>query len=103
MKTIDLTGKTAVVSGGGGEIGYALCVGLADAGAKVVALDIKTDRVDGSNDRITAVRSDLSEIAGISSAVEDIGEIDILVHAAGVNIAAPVTEFEEQAWDTVLM
>ena len=101
MKTIDLTGKTAVVSGGGGEIGYALCVGLADAGAKVVALDINTDRVDESNDRITAVRSDLTDLAGISSAVEDIGEIDILVHAAGVNIAAPVTEFEEKAWDTV--
>ena len=40
MKTIDLSGKLAIVSGGCGEIGYALCEGHADAGANVVALDI---------------------------------------------------------------
>lgn len=101
MKTIDLSGKTAVVSGGGGEIGYALCEGLADAGAAVFALDINTERVDPGDQRITAVQADLSDTAGIATAVAEVGEVDILVHAAGVNIAAPVTEFEEEAWDTV--
>ncbi len=105
MKTIDLSGKLAIVSGGGGEIGYALCLGLADAGAKVVALDINTDRIDGGNDRILAVRVDLSDTGEIASAVEIIcaehGEADILVHAAGINIASPVADFDEQAWDAV--
>lgn len=101
MKTIDLSGKLAIVSGGGGEIGYALCEGLADAGAKVVALDINTDRIDGGNERISGIRVDLLDTSAIASALEAIGEVDIFVHAAGVNIAAPVTEFEEQAWDTV--
>ena len=101
MKTINLTGKFAVVSGGGGEIGYALCEGLSDAGANVVALDINMDRIEGGNEKITGVRADLSSTDGIASAVEEIGELDILVHAAGVNIAAPVTEFDEQAWDAV--
>lgn len=101
MKTIDLTGKLAVVSGGGGEIGFALCKGLADAGANVVALDINIDRIDGKNDRISGVRVDLSNTAATAAALENVGEVDILVHAAGINIAAPVAEFDEQAWDTV--
>lgn len=101
MKTIDLTGKTAVVSGGGGEIGFAMCEGLAEAGANVIALDINTERVPQDHEKISALPLDLSDTAGIRSAVKDISEIDILVHAAGVNIAAPVAEFEEQAWDAV--
>jgi NAD(P)-dependent dehydrogenase (short-subunit alcohol dehydrogenase family) len=105
MKPIDLTGRLAIVSGGGGEIGYALCVGLADAGARVVALDINTDRIDGKNDRISALRVDLSNVREIDKAVEQICadhvSVDILVHAAGINVAAAVAEFDEQAWDDV--
>jgi len=105
MITIDLSGKLAIVSGGGGEIGYALCEGLADAGANVIALDINTVRIDGNNERISAVCVDLSETSEIVSAMERIGtergEVDILVHAAGINLASPVAEFDEQAWDAV--
>lgn len=101
MKTIDLSGKVAVVSGGGGEIGYALCEGLADAGASVVVLDINTDRIDGGNENISGIQVDLSDTAATGSALEGVAEVDILVHAAGVNIAASVGEFDEQAWDTV--
>ena len=67
MKGIDLQSKVAVVSGGGGEIGYALCVGLADAGARVVVLDINTNRVDGSHKHITGLNVDLTDSKQIES------------------------------------
>lgn len=105
MKAIDLSGKVAVVSGGGGEIGYALCAGLAESGAQVVALDINTTRVGGGDDRISGINVDLRDTGAIDSAVDQIrqdhGKVDIFVHAAGINIASPVAEFDEQAWDDV--
>lgn len=101
MKTIDLSGKLAVVSGGGGEIGYALCEGLAGAGADVIALDINVGRIEDGSDKITGIEIDLSDTAATASVLESVGEVDIFVHAAGVNIAASVSEFDEAAWDTV--
>lgn len=106
MRTIDLSGKRAIVSGGGGEIGFALCMGLADAGASVIALDRDTSRVDGTHDRISGVSCDLSETSRIAPLIDSLSSdgspIDIVVHAAGVNIAAPATSLAEEAWDAVL-
>jgi NAD(P)-dependent dehydrogenase (short-subunit alcohol dehydrogenase family) len=105
MKGIDLQNKVAVVSGGGGEIGYALCTGLADTGATVVALDINTSRIDGSNQSITGLNVDLQDFGQIESAAaqiqQDHGKVDIFVHAAGINIASPISDVDEKSWDTV--
>lgn len=105
MNTIDFSGKLAVVTGGGGEIGHALCTGLAGAGARVVALDIDTGRIDGGTEGLSALRVDLTDRAAIAAAADrigsDHGQVDILVHAAGMNIASSVADFDEKAWDSV--
>ncbi|MEM7144226.1 MAG: SDR family oxidoreductase [Verrucomicrobiota bacterium] len=105
MKSIDLSNKLAVVSGGGGEIGYALCRGLADAGAKVVAIDVNLDRIDQNEDQISGITCDLRDSSHIkataSQIASDHGSIHIFVHAAGINIAAPAADLDDDDWDAV--
>jgi len=66
---------------------------------------VNTDRIDGANDRISAITCNLKNTGEIESAVENIvsdnEKVDIFVHAAGINIASPAAEFDEQSWDDV--
>ena len=53
-KLFDLTGKTAVVVGGTSGIGLAMSIGLAEAGADVVASSRRQEQVDEAADKIEA-------------------------------------------------
>ncbi len=85
-----LEGKTAVVTGGTGAIGAAIARGLADAGARVGVLARQRDRIEAlvaSLPQAVALEADVLDIAALEAAREQIGEIDILVNAAGGNVA----------------
>ena len=89
---IDLSGKQAIVVGGGGAIGLAISKALAEAGANVTVLGIRLDALDKT--RLVGRKLDLTSVGAIRQAVDEVtGEscLDVLVHAAGVNISLSLT------------
>ncbi len=108
-----LSGKTAVVIGGAGVLGGALCRGLIGAGAHVIVADLTDEgcraRVDdlqqqgGTASYCTInVTSRESIEAALATAVEQKGRIDILVNCAGVNAGSTYLEATDADWDRVL-
>jgi 3-oxoacyl-[acyl-carrier protein] reductase len=81
--TYDLSGRTALVTGGASGIGKAAAARLRDSGAQVAVFDRRTDGVDG-----LAVEGDISRAPDVDAAVrrveQELGPIDILVNSAGV-------------------
>ncbi|MCU1536258.1 MAG: short-chain dehydrogenase/reductase [Humibacillus sp.] len=113
----DLTGRTAVVTGGAGPLGAVLCDALAVAGAQVVVVDLHHDpcattvaRLPGSGHR--AVVADLLQPEGISAvveAVEAVGRCDVLVNNAAFTgtsgvpgYAVPLDEQTDEAFAMAL-
>jgi 3-hydroxybutyrate dehydrogenase len=89
----DLTGRTALVTGGGSGIGRACAQRLADCGAAVVVLDRDQEGAGEVADKVggSVVVADLSD----PSVVDGLGlDADILVNNAGLQHVAPVEEFD---------
>jgi len=84
--------KTALVTGAARGIGRASAEALRKAGCKVIGLD--REQCD--------VVYDLSDIAGIGSMVEKLGEIDILVNNAGVQTAVSIDRYTDEARRRIL-
>lgn len=109
----DLSGRVAVVMGGTTGLGYAIALGLADAGANVVASSRRQEQVDrvaaeieGKGRRTLRLTSDVLEretIAALHDAVlKKFGRVDILVNAAGITFKKPALELEESDWQRVM-
>ena len=108
----DLTGKSALVTGGTRGIGMMMARGLLQAGARVVISSRKADACTQAQDRlsefgdVTAIPADLSlhdecrRLAEIVTA--DSGELHILVNNAGATWGEPLESFPDSAWDKVL-
>ena len=100
MTSIDLTGRTALVTGGAQGLGEGMAVALAAAGAHVVVADIQdgaetASRLgDGHHYVRLDVTDDASWEAAIGETVEKLGGLDILVNNAGIEITSLVTELE---------
>jgi len=109
----DLTGKTAVVTGGGVGLGEAAARALAEAGAALVlcgrrqeALEKVASDIESSGGRALPVvadvtrRDDVEKMA--SEALQTFDKIDILVNNAGINIVKPFLKLTEEEWDAVM-
>lgn len=110
----DLTGKVALIVGGGGGIGGAIAHALADQGARIVIADQRVEaarhvaqscarpKVGGA----LAVQIDVTnpELCNqVVSAIESQTErIDILVNAAGINIRRPVIDYTPEEWSRII-
>jgi NAD(P)-dependent dehydrogenase (short-subunit alcohol dehydrogenase family) len=110
----DLTGKVALVVGGGGGIGGAIAHALADHGARIVIADQKVDaarhvaqscarpNVGGA----LAVQLDVTNPELVNQVVRAVeGEterIDILVNSAGINIRRPVVDYTPDEWMRII-
>ncbi|WP_211236525.1 SDR family NAD(P)-dependent oxidoreductase [Arthrobacter castelli] len=98
---LGLAGQRVLVAGAGG-IGSACATAFADAGARVAAADISPDRLSELDDRITGLAADLTTPAGCDTAVDDavnqLGGLDVLVHAVGTNHRVPVLEVDDGDW-----
>lgn len=104
-----LGGRTALVTGGSSGIGRAIARALAGAGAHVRVAARTTAAIaetvagirdgGGSADGITA---DLGSRAGAHALADAAGDIDILVHSAGINLRPPLGELDEAVWDATM-
>jgi NAD(P)-dependent dehydrogenase (short-subunit alcohol dehydrogenase family) len=112
-KMFDLTGKTAVVTGGTSGIGLAIALGLAESGANVVATSRRQEQVDEAAARIEALgvkalrlTSDVSDRASLQlvadETVKAFGKVDILVNSAGKIKRAPTVDFPEDEWNSIM-
>jgi gluconate 5-dehydrogenase len=113
LQRFSLAGKTALVTGSSGGIGYALAGGLAAAGATVVLNARGADKLEAAARRLrdtgatvhTAV-FDVTSADAVAESIDaierDIGAIDILVNNAGLQRRAPLEEFEKAQWDELM-
>ncbi len=113
MDLFDLTGKTAVVTGGTRGIGLMIARGLLEAGA--ARIYISSRKAEGCEQaaaelieygQVTAIQADLSTEAECLRLAAEIGrrerELHVLVNNAGATWGAPLGEFPASAWDKVL-
>lgn len=109
----DLTGRTALITGGNSGIGEAMASALGRAGARVVLAARREDALEAAVARLQAggiearyVAADLSDADAIpacaAAAKAVFGAVDILVNAAGVNLRQPFMEVTPQAWQQQL-
>ena len=112
MDLFDLTGKTAVVTGGTRGIGLMMARGLLDAGASVVISSRDPDAcrraVEELSDHgtVEAVPANLSTEAECTRLAAEVGErwdaVNVLVNNAGATWGAPLEEYPDSAWDKLL-
>ncbi|MBI2835642.1 MAG: SDR family oxidoreductase [Acidobacteria bacterium] len=104
--TIDLTGRTAWVTGGASGIGAAIVSRCAMAGARVVSLDIAYPREAGDADRMIRQWVNLQDPSAIETVTSDLLRRgyapDILVNCAGIARDGVVWKLTDEAWDEVL-
>jgi NAD(P)-dependent dehydrogenase (short-subunit alcohol dehydrogenase family) len=110
---LDLSGRVAVVVGGTSGIGRALSLGLAEAGADVVASSRRQDVVDGVAGeieergrrclRITADVCDRGSLQALLDAcVGELGRVDVLVNCAGRTKRTPTLEMDDADWEAII-
>jgi NAD(P)-dependent dehydrogenase (short-subunit alcohol dehydrogenase family) len=109
----DLCGKRAVVVGGTSGIGRSIALGLAQAGADVVAASRSNDSVDAvaleiekigrKTLRITTDILSWQSLEELHDRVSsDLGDVDILVNSAGVTKRIPTLECPEEDWNKIM-
>ncbi|WP_316167760.1 MULTISPECIES: SDR family oxidoreductase [unclassified Bradyrhizobium] len=104
---IDLSGKTALVTGSTAGIGFAIAKGLAGSGAEVVLNGRSRDRVDAavaklkaahSDAKVRGVAGDVATVAGCNEIVTALPEVDILINNAGIFEPKDFFETPDEDW-----
>nr|WP_314842345.1 SDR family oxidoreductase [uncultured Microbacterium sp.] len=104
--TIDLTGKTAVITGSTQGIGLAIARRFLQAGADVVVNGRSQERVDAAVAQLTSeggasvrgVAADVTTVEGSEALVAEAGDVDILVNNLGVFGEAKALEISDDEW-----
>jgi 2-deoxy-D-gluconate 3-dehydrogenase len=107
LDLFDLTGRRALVTGGGGGLGRGMAEALVEAGAAVAVLG-RSESAEQAAAELggVAVRADLANRddlrRGFDEAVERLGGLDILVNSHGIGRAADAVDHELADWDDVI-
>lgn len=113
-KLFDLTGKTALVTGGNKGIGMGMAVGLAEAGADIIVVSGSVElqgsaieqQIIALGRKFKAYQANLSNREGLYAFVTQLlaenPRIDILVNNAGTIMRKPAAEHPDEYWDNVL-
>jgi NAD(P)-dependent dehydrogenase (short-subunit alcohol dehydrogenase family) len=102
---IDLSSRTALVTGSTLGIGYAIAAGLHDAGASVVLNSRSDERVQEAvgrlegGDRVRGVAADVGSAEGCQALIDAVPDVDILVNNAGAFGPQPFAEVPDWKWE----
>jgi 3-oxoacyl-[acyl-carrier protein] reductase len=110
---VDLSGRTAIVTGASRGIGKAIAQRLAAAGAKVACVARSADKLKETADAITSAGGaaevhtcDVTNSAAVSKLVEDLAEkwggVDIVVNNAGITKDTLIPRMSDEDWDAVI-
>ncbi|HOZ85966.1 MAG TPA: SDR family oxidoreductase [Niabella sp.] len=113
MKYFDLTGKTAIVTGGNKGIGAGMALGMAQAGADIIVASRTIEagskieqEVKGLGRSFKFYKMDAADRASVYSFVNAVlsenERIDILINNAGTIMRKPVVEHPDEWWDNVM-
>ncbi len=112
-KLLDLTGKTAIVTGGAMGIGLGIVTRLAQAGANVLIADLdeaagqkNTADLSGQGLKVKAIKTDVADEASVQdmvqTAVKEFGGLDIMVNNAGIYPQMPLSKMTKEDFDRVI-
>lgn len=112
-KSFDLTGKKAIITGGGSGLGLGMAQGLQAAGAEVAIIDIMdsvtevAQQMAANGTMVHGIKGDLGDRESLRTAfdlaVEKLGgRLDILVNSAGIQRRSKSEEFPIEHWDIVV-
>lgn len=112
-KALDLTGRTALVTGGSSGLGLQIAEALGEQGARVLISSRKEDGLRSAQEHLRTLGIEVDWIAADNAKDEDVerlsrqalqklGRIDILVNNAGATWGAPAEEHPMPAWDKVM-
>jgi len=102
IKLFDLTGRSAIITGGSKGLGSAMAEGLASAGADLLLTSRHEDEVTETaaqiqkdyGNRVIGMQADVTDADQVTAmterAMSEFGKIDILINNAGVNIRGPI-------------
>jgi NAD(P)-dependent dehydrogenase (short-subunit alcohol dehydrogenase family) len=113
LHTIDLGGKTAIITGGANGIGRRTAIACAQAGASIAIFDIDTENgkkveeeIKAAGAKVLFLETDVSKEAMVKESaaktVGAFGRIDILVNNAGITGPTYLEETSEEDWDNIL-
>ncbi|MCS0585441.1 SDR family oxidoreductase [Massilia pinisoli] len=113
QQLFDLTGRTALVTGGSRGLGLQMATALGEMGARVVLSARKQAELDAAVEQLgrlgiaaSAIAADMASESGVAglaaAALERLGHVDILVNNAGATWAAPAEDYPLEAWDKVM-
>src|SRR4051794_2604397 len=102
---IDLSGKTALVTGSTAGIGHAIAKGLAGSGASVVINGRGQDKVDaavrkleGAGAKVRGIAADVSTAAGCNALAAALPDVDILINNAGIFEPKGFFDIPDEDW-----
>ncbi len=111
--TQELSGRVAIVTGAGRNIGRAIALALAEGGAAVVVnarsnlkeAEVVAQEIERAGGRALAVTADVADVASVdkmvAAATERFGRIDVLVNNAAVRVEQPFEEMSLAEWRAV--
>jgi gluconate 5-dehydrogenase len=113
QQLFDLSGKTALITGGSRGLGLQMAHALGEAGARLMLCARQADELEAACAELQAagidarwvaadcaVQADLEKL--VSETLQRMGDVDILVNNAGATWGAPAQEHPLQAWDKVM-
>lgn len=112
MKNLRLKDKVAIITGGGGGLGRAICLAFARAGADMVVTDMRVESMNEVTEEVTklgrkalGLRCDVTKSFEVNQmvdkAISEFGRVDILVNNAGIvreQQPKPIWEITDQEW-----
>jgi gluconate 5-dehydrogenase len=114
IKQFNLSGKTAIITGGSKGLGLAMAAGLASAGANIMLVNRNADEgataarmlSEDFGAKATSFAADITNAAQteamVQAAIETFGKIDILINSAGINIRGAIDEVTPDDFNKVM-
>ena len=113
QQLFDLTGKTALVTGGSRGLGLQMAHALGEAGARIMLSSRKAEDLQAAAAELQAAGIDAQWIAAdcardddlqrlASETLQRLGQVDILVNNAGASWGAPAEDHPSAAWDKIM-